>query len=193
MEQFSVLLALCEGNPSVSGGFPSQSPVTRKFDVFPLICNWTNGWANSRYAVDLRRHCAHCDVPVMFITDWAVIAQPHWICERTATKQIQWYYHCITVICSKWFSRSLWPQQNPIAVSSIETKMLSFWRNFCDWVHWELSFWQLSAVLVMRISSKWRHRSLRFSVAAFCSVIRVQQNRCEYTTNSIATVMGIAT
>ena len=29
METFSVLLALCEGNPPVSGGFPSQRPVTR--------------------------------------------------------------------------------------------------------------------------------------------------------------------
>ena len=28
------LLALCEGNPPVIGGFPSQKPVTRSFDVF---------------------------------------------------------------------------------------------------------------------------------------------------------------
>ena len=32
--KFSVLLALCEGNPPVTGGFPSQSPVTRNVDVF---------------------------------------------------------------------------------------------------------------------------------------------------------------
>ena len=31
---FSALLALCEGNPPVTGGFPSHSPVTRSFDVF---------------------------------------------------------------------------------------------------------------------------------------------------------------
>ena len=31
METFSALLALCEGN---TGGFPSQRPVTRSFDVF---------------------------------------------------------------------------------------------------------------------------------------------------------------
>ena len=42
METFSALLALCEGNPPVTGGFPSQKPVTRSFDVF-LICTWTNG------------------------------------------------------------------------------------------------------------------------------------------------------
>ena len=34
MEIFSALLALCEGNPSVTGGFPSQRPVTGSFDVF---------------------------------------------------------------------------------------------------------------------------------------------------------------
>ena len=30
----SALPALCEGNPSVTRGFPSQRPVTRSFDVF---------------------------------------------------------------------------------------------------------------------------------------------------------------
>ena len=34
MKTFSALLALCEGNPLVTGGFPSQRPVTRSFDVF---------------------------------------------------------------------------------------------------------------------------------------------------------------
>ena len=33
METFFTLLALCEGNPLVTGGFPSQRPVTRSFDV----------------------------------------------------------------------------------------------------------------------------------------------------------------
>ena len=34
METFSTLRALCEGNPSATGGFPSQRPVTRSFDIF---------------------------------------------------------------------------------------------------------------------------------------------------------------
>ena len=34
MGTFSALLALCERNPPVLGGFPSQRPVTRSFDVF---------------------------------------------------------------------------------------------------------------------------------------------------------------
>ena len=43
-----------------------------------------------------------------------------------------------------------------------ETKMSSFWWNFHHWLHWKLSFWQLSVQPVMKISSKWRH--FRFSV-----------------------------
>ena len=34
METFSALLALCERNPPVTGGFPSKRPVTRSFDAF---------------------------------------------------------------------------------------------------------------------------------------------------------------
>ena len=34
MDTFSALRALCEGNPPVIDGFPSERPVTRSFDVF---------------------------------------------------------------------------------------------------------------------------------------------------------------
>ena len=34
METFSASLALCEGNSSVPGEFPSQRPATRSFDDF---------------------------------------------------------------------------------------------------------------------------------------------------------------
>ena len=34
METFSALLALCEGKPLFSGGFPSQRPVSQSFDIF---------------------------------------------------------------------------------------------------------------------------------------------------------------
>ena len=39
MKTFSSLLALFEGNPPVTGLFPSQRPVTRSFDVFYLRLN----------------------------------------------------------------------------------------------------------------------------------------------------------
>ena len=34
LETFSALLTICEGNPLVTGWFPSQRPVTRSIDVF---------------------------------------------------------------------------------------------------------------------------------------------------------------
>ena len=60
----SAPLALCEGNPSVSGGFPSHSQ-WRAALMFSFIFAWTNGWANNRDAGGLRRHRALHDVTVM--------------------------------------------------------------------------------------------------------------------------------
>ena len=39
METFFALLTLCEGNPPVTGGFPSQSPVTQNFVFFDARLN----------------------------------------------------------------------------------------------------------------------------------------------------------
>ena len=64
METFSALLALCAGNSQVTGEFPAQRPVTRRFDV-SLICVWINGWVNNPEAGDLRRYRAQFDVTVM--------------------------------------------------------------------------------------------------------------------------------
>ena len=38
METFSVLVALCAGNPPGPGEFPTQRPVTQNFDVFFDLC-----------------------------------------------------------------------------------------------------------------------------------------------------------
>ena len=35
--------------------------------MFPLVCAWTNSWANNRDACDLGCHCAHYDISVMTI------------------------------------------------------------------------------------------------------------------------------
>ena len=55
METFSALLALRR---------PGQ---WRGGLMFSLICAWTNGWANHRDAIDLRRHRDRNDVTVMVI------------------------------------------------------------------------------------------------------------------------------
>ena len=64
MEAFSALLALCEGNSPVTGGFPSQRPVTRSFDVFFDLR--LNKWLRKQSS-DLRLHRSHYDVTVMNI------------------------------------------------------------------------------------------------------------------------------
>ena len=77
MEIFSALLALCEENLPVPGGFPSQRPLARSFDdYFELRLN--NGCANSRVAGDLRRHCFHYDVTVMSKKYWPSAEFPCW-------------------------------------------------------------------------------------------------------------------
>ena len=63
METFSALLAFCKGNPSVTGGFPSQRPVTQGFNVFFDLCQ--NKLSNIRDAGDLRRRRAHYDVTII--------------------------------------------------------------------------------------------------------------------------------
>ena len=40
METFPALLALCAGNSPVPGEFPSQTPVTRSFDIFCNLRKW---------------------------------------------------------------------------------------------------------------------------------------------------------
>ena len=63
METFSALLALCAGNSPVTGEFPSQRPVTRRFDVFydlRLNKRWSKqlwGWWFQTPSCSLWRHC----------------------------------------------------------------------------------------------------------------------------------------
>ena len=63
METFFTLLALCEGNPPVTGGFPSQRSVLRSFE-FSLIWAWTNGLTNNGDTGELGSHPTHYDVTV---------------------------------------------------------------------------------------------------------------------------------
>ena len=67
METFSALLAICAGNPPVTGEFPAQRPMTLSFDVF-FDMRLNENWVNKHEAGDLRRHRAHYDVTVMWMT-----------------------------------------------------------------------------------------------------------------------------
>ena len=63
METFSALLALCEGNPPVTGGFPSNRPVTWNLSFFDVLLNkrLNNQWSCRRFEAPW---CL-CDVTLM--------------------------------------------------------------------------------------------------------------------------------
>ena len=79
METFSALLAVCAGNSTVTGEFPSQRPVTRSFDVFfdlhlnkPLSKqSW--GWWFETPSRSLWRHCNEGNNELMIIRYSAVL------------------------------------------------------------------------------------------------------------------------
>ena len=65
METFSALLAICAGIHRSPVNSPHKGQWWWAL-VFSLICAWINGWVNKREAGDLRRHCAHYDVILMW-------------------------------------------------------------------------------------------------------------------------------
>ena len=66
------LLALCEGNPPMTGGFPYKGQL-RGAVMLSLISAWTNGWTNSLDAGDLRLHGVHYEVTVCHILHYDFI------------------------------------------------------------------------------------------------------------------------
>ena len=62
-KKITALLPLCEGNPPVNGAFPSQRPVTRRFDVFfdlrlnKRLSKQSWGWWFETPSYPLWRHC----------------------------------------------------------------------------------------------------------------------------------------
>ena len=98
METFSVLLALCNGNPPVTGEFPSHRPVTRSFDVFFDECldKWVEQTIETPVIRDaMRLNSPHCNVTsfsqVMDANSQSGTAMPTW-CPgqlRTAFRRFQ--------------------------------------------------------------------------------------------------------
>ena len=102
MEPFPALLAPCAGNSPVTGEFPSQRPVTRSFGVF---CAWTNGWVNNRDVGDMKRHHAHYDVIVM----WVSVVSPMERCgPRNRVYNVKTRWSRVTDICVSITLTSWW-------------------------------------------------------------------------------------
>ena len=76
METFSTSLDLYDGNPLVTGGFPSQRPVMWSFDVFYDLC--LNKWLSKQSR--LRCLHAHYDVAVMI-----------WVRSRNCGCLVTWF------------------------------------------------------------------------------------------------------
>ena len=74
-KHISALLALCGGNPSVTGGFPHNRQ-WRGTSVFSLI--WTNGWTYNQYVGDFRYHRGYYDVTVMIDFTHILYELLHW-------------------------------------------------------------------------------------------------------------------
>ena len=67
-EAFSALLALCDGNPPVTGEFLAQRPVMRRFDVFfdlRLNKQLNNQWRRPWFETPSRPLWRHCNVHEM--------------------------------------------------------------------------------------------------------------------------------
>ena len=70
---------ICTGillGESIAGGYPHKGH-WRGALLFYLICAWTNGSANNGDDGDLRRHCAHYDVTVIYTDEATNI----WFCD----------------------------------------------------------------------------------------------------------------
>ena len=74
METFSALLALCVGNPPVTGIFHHKGQWGGAL-IFSLICTWINGSVNNREAGDFRRYRVHYDVTIWIKSTWTTLHQ----------------------------------------------------------------------------------------------------------------------
>ena len=92
METFFASLALCEGNPPVTGGFPSHRRVTRSFDVFFNLClnkrlsKQSGRWWFQTPSRSLWRHCN------------ASTYNPHWLHPLLNNNVVLNFIICLSMI-----------------------------------------------------------------------------------------------
>ena len=92
--------------------------------MFSLICAWINGWINNREAGDLRRHCAHYDVIVMYIL-WDRIQKDSRIQKHLFDKENT----CFLIISPRYFI--LWDQK-PISYNIHWGKHCGHWTSIAQ-------------------------------------------------------------
>ena len=97
MITFSALLAICAGNSPVTVNSPHKG-LWRGALRFSLIWAWINVWVNNREAGDLRRHRAHYDVIVMYLTS----TEQYMYCN-----QATWHLHVLWMLIVRFERRLL--------------------------------------------------------------------------------------
>ena len=119
MEKCSVLLALCDGNPPITEGFPSQRPVTRSLDVF----------------FDLRLN-KRLSKKMETLVIWDAIA--------LIIMSLEWYTHDLLfgMVCCVLLTHGTRKQMTAILQTSFSNsfssmKIISFWFKF----QWHVFLW----------------------------------------------------
>ena len=126
MKTFSALLALCAGNSPVPGEFPTQSPVTRSFDVF-LICVWTNGWVNNGEAGDLRCYRAHYEITLMHLSEKSLVS-PQTV-EQLGTCLVNIVSTHLTFIMSISYEKRKFPIMTLLCETYLETYFINLFHD----------------------------------------------------------------
>ena len=132
METFSILLDLCEGNPSVTSGFPSQRAVTQNFDIFFDLNNWMSKQL---------RHQPF-EMPL------------HWLCHCNESNFI-WkskiFIQENTSVVSRMAAILSWPEYVKIGKHLLEVSELTLLPFLLFQVSWQCSWWKCILVSIFDI------------------------------------------
>ena len=116
-KKISTLMALCEGNPPVTGGFPLQRSVTRSFDVFiefPMNKRLNKQWRRWGFEMPSRSLWRHCNVFTLYIPSALgdsldlhddVIKWKHFHAQRPVTRSFDVFFD---LRLNKWLSKQSW-------------------------------------------------------------------------------------
>ena len=135
MEAFSALLTLCEGNPPVVGGFPSQGQWHGAL-IFSLIYKRLNTqWRRRWFDTSLRSSWRHCDIIASYATKSIIQLRQYpptcsWCCMMTSSNG-----NILRVTGPLWgeFTGDQWiPSQRPVTRSFdvfFDLHLLNGWVN----------------------------------------------------------------
>ena len=175
METFSALLALCEGNPLVTGEFPSPRPVTHRFDVNFDMClkkktrfskqSWR--WWYETQSCSLWRHCNAENIEAfIYMLFFLTATDNHYSVGITITITprvqkyftndsypfIYWYFVNINIFFFYHFSALIWP-----VIENDECRFAENWTCCRDHSVYALERWLL--ILCVAVI-KQRHGSI---------------------------------